>query len=173
MLNNFKKWISNSGFQKVNFNKYISKSNFWEVSKFWKGNFVKGIFKSEFSHYLNLFSDGQVTGRGCSKTDRICVGEYTVQSRHLGFNKKKLTLERNLIFLDGFISSLGCQDQERVGHLYRGRDCENNVVENVFERKCYCRYHRCNHKDYYYSHSIKMNHSIILLLFTFCLTSLI
>ena len=91
----------------------------------------------------------------------------------IDLNKKKLTLERNLIFLDGFISSLGCQDQERVGHLYRGRDCENNVVENVFERKCYCRYHRCNHKDYYYSHSIKMNHSIILLLFTFCLTSLI
>jgi len=77
---------------------------------------------------------GQVTGRGCSTTDRICVGENTVQSRHL----------------DGFMSSLGCKTKERIGHLYRGRDCENNVVEDSFERKCYCRYHWCNHPDYYY-----------------------
>ena len=30
-----------------------------------------------------LLTDGDVTGRGCSTTDRICVGEHTVQSRHL------------------------------------------------------------------------------------------
>ena len=48
------------------------------------------------------------------------------------------------------MSSLGCKDKERVGHLYRGRDCENNIVEDKFERMCYCRYHWCNHRDYYY-----------------------
>ena len=48
------------------------------------------------------------------------------------------------------MSSLGCKDKERVGHLYRGRDCENNIVEDNFERMCYCRYHWCNHPDYYY-----------------------
>ena len=41
---------------------------------------------------------------------------------------------------DGFMSSLGCQEKARVGHLYRGRDCENNQMEERFERKCYCRY---------------------------------
>ena len=41
---------------------------------------------------------------------------------------------------DGFMSSLGCQEKARVGHLYRGRDCENNQLEGTFERKCYCRY---------------------------------
>ena len=48
------------------------------------------------------------------------------------------------------MSSLGCKDKERVGHLYRGRDCENNIVEDRLERMCYCRYHWCNHRDYYY-----------------------
>ena len=63
-----------------------------------------------------------------------------------------LTLHHNIINIsDGFISSLGCEDKERVGHLYRGRDCENNMVEERFERMCYCRYHRCNHESYYYS----------------------
>merc|ERR1712126_120010 len=84
--------------------------------------------------YTTYDKSGQVTGRGCSTTDRICVGENTVQSRHL----------------DGFMSSLGCKTKERIGHLYRGRDCENNVVDDTFERKCYCRYHWCNHPDYYY-----------------------
>ena len=51
---------------------------------------------------------------------------------------------------DGFMSSLGCKDKERVGHLYRGRDCENNIVEDKLERMCYCRYHWCNPRDYYY-----------------------
>ena len=42
------------------------------------------------------------------------------------------------MFLDGFMSSLGCKTKERIGHLYRGRDCENNVVDdggrNIWKR---------------------------------------
>ena len=95
-----------------------------------------------------------MTGRGCSTTDRICVGENTVQSRHLGEMMKSCTtcriFEICILYVDGFMSSLGCKTKERIGHLYRGRDCENNVVDDIFERKCYCRYHWCNHPDYYY-----------------------
>ena len=88
--------------------------------------------------------------------DRICVGEHTVQSRHLGGSETDYGHHESLSILlyyfipDGFMSSLGCKDKERVGHLYRGRDCENNMVEDKFERMCYCRYHWCNHRDYYY-----------------------
>ena len=91
--------------------------------------------------------------------DRICVGEHTVQSRHLGGSGEDhecpsivhlhiICIQQTLS--DGFMSSLGCKDKERVGHLYRGRDCENNMVEDKLERMCYCRYHWCNHRDYYY-----------------------
>lgn len=40
-----------------------------------------------------------------------------------------------------------------MGHLLRGRDCENQLVEpdNTFQRVCYCRYHYCNHPTRYYS----------------------
>lgn len=57
-----------------------------------------------------------------------------------------------MFVLDGFMSSLGCQNKERVGHMLSpvGRDCENRVVEDRFERMCFCRYHWCNHPDYYY-----------------------
>ena len=56
-----------------------------------------------------------------------------------------------LLILDGFLSSLGCASKEKIGRLLRGRDCENHLVENKFERFCYCRYHGCNHKSIYYS----------------------
>ena len=88
-----------------------------------------------------LPTDGEVTGRGCSTTDRICQGEYTVQSRHIcEFQFCSGNIIISLFPSDGFMSSLGCQEKARVGHLYRGRDCENNQVEDTFERKCYCRY---------------------------------
>ena len=57
----------------------------------------------------------------------------------------------NSSILDGFLSSLGCASKEKVGRLLRGRDCENHLVDNRFERFCYCRYHGCNHKSTYYS----------------------
>eukprot|EP00090_Calanus_glacialis_P000809 TRINITY_DN10565_c0_g1_i1.p1 TRINITY_DN10565_c0_g1~~TRINITY_DN10565_c0_g1_i1.p1 ORF type:complete len:156 (-),score=17.16 TRINITY_DN10565_c0_g1_i1:14-481(-) len=79
--------------------------------------------------------NGQVTARGCSTEDNICVNEHSVQSRHLY----------------GFLSSLGCASKEKIGRLLRGRDCENHLVDNKFERFCYCRYHGCNHRSTYYS----------------------
>ena len=70
----------------------------------------------------------------------------------LNFNNLESFQSKSNVYsiLDGFMSSLGCKTKERIGHLYRGRDCENNVVDDTFERKCYCRYHWCNHPDYYY-----------------------
>ena len=93
-----------------------------------------------------LLTDGDVTGRGCSTTDRICVGEHTVQSRHLRKGSRAVTVySSDLFHTDGFQSSLGCEEKARVGHLYRGRDCENTLVEDTFQRNCYCRHCALRH----------------------------
>ena len=59
-----------------------------KVDRFWAEDFNFPFFP--------FVPGGQVTGRGCSTTDRICVGENTVQSRHLGKIKKFMVHNKDI-----------------------------------------------------------------------------
>ena len=116
--------------------------------------------------YTSYDRAGAVIERGCSTVDRVCVSEHSVQSRHLG-RQPQSHIVIIAFFPDGFLSGRACDRKERVGHLLRGRDCENQLVEpdNTFQRVCYCRYHYCNHPTRYYSaghHSAPLPALIIL-----------
>merc|ERR1719396_10009 len=68
----------------------------------------------------------RVTGRGCSKRNRICVD-----------------MNPSMMFpMYGFPISRGCKMRSKIS--VKDRDCEHKIVGGFFERRCFCRRMLCN-----------------------------